>query len=498
MLITMVISLFSVRLVLNALGAVDYGIFTLIAGIISILSFLNAAMTVSTQRYLSFHQGTGNSEMQKKVFTNSWILHVGIGFVVVALLAILMLFLFDGFLNITADRISTAKMIYYFMMVSVFFAMISTPFTASLDSHENMLWIAVVTIVQSFLRLLIAFSLFYFVEADRLFYYGLLIAGTSVVSFMLYAVFCLKNYEECSVKSFMVDKPLMKELAGFAGWNLYSNICYLLNTQGVNLILNLFFGTIVNAAYGIALQVNGQLKNLSLSLLKALNPQIMKSEGMNDRQRMLRVSMMASKFGFFLMAIFAIPSIFEMSVILKFWLKNVPENTIIFCSYFLLATLINQLTIGISPAIQAVGRIKNFQIIIGTVALLYLPLSYLLLMLGQPASSVFVLLVIFEIITGLIKIAFLKINCEIPANEYLKTVVAKMIFPALLICALIYLATIGINSNKQIIITFAISLTVFPVLFYFFGLNDFEKKNIKILLKKYKHHLKSKKLSDLK
>jgi Na+-driven multidrug efflux pump len=484
MFFTIAASLYTVRLLLDALGTSDYGIYTLIAGVISLLSFLNGAMTVSTQRYLSFHQGTGDVQMQRKVFNNSWILHVGIGLLVSVGLLITMPFLFNGFLNIDADRISIAKDLYYFVLISLFFTIISVPFTASLNAHENMLWSAIVLILQSFLKLLIAISLYNFVETDRLFYYGLLMAGVSVISFLLYAIFCLKKYKECSITQFEIDKPLIKELGSFAGWNLYTNLCYVLNTQGSNIIFNLFFGTRVNAAYGIAFQVNGQMKNLSRSLLQALNPQIMISEGLNDRQRTIRISMLASKFGFFLMAIFAIPCIFEMPALLKIWLKDVPEYTTIFSSYFLIATLINQLTVGISPAIQAIGRIRNFQLIIGSVALINLPIAYFLLTIGQPASSVLVIIVLIEIITGILKIVLFERNCEISFTEYFKSVVMKMILPTIINCMLIYVATTLVFSSLQIIPAFTISFVCFPVLFYLLGFNKIEKGLIITLIKK--------------
>ncbi|MCI9846282.1 oligosaccharide flippase family protein [Flavobacterium pectinovorum] len=484
MLISMGISFYSVRLVLNALGTADFGLFNLITGVIVMFTFLNAAMTTSTQRYLSFHQGTGDLDMQVKVFANSWILHIIIGFVIVAVLLALSPFFFDGFLNIPVDRVSTAKSIYYFLAGSMFFTVVTVPFTALLNAHENMLWLAVVMVIESFLKLVVAFSLTWFAEEDRLFFYGFLMAGVTIVSFLLYAIFCLKKYNECSIRSFAVDKILMKELGSFAGWNLFANICYVLNTQGINVLLNVFFGIIVNAAYGIANQVNGQVRGLSFTLLQALNPQIMKSEGMNNRERMLRTAMWATKLGFFLVAFFAIPLIFQMSVVLKFWLKNVPEHTDVFCSLFLIATLINQLTVGITPAIQAMGNIKNFQITIGSVALLTLPICYLSLKYGgMPTSFVFVVIVAVEIITGFLKIVILKKQSGVQISEYLKSVI-KMVIPICITCAIVYLATNWIHSDIRIVLTLAISFILFPVVFYFIGLDSVEKNQIVALIQR--------------
>ena len=475
MLITMGISLYSTRLVLNALGASDFGIFNLIAGVIAMLSFLNAAMTISTQRYLSFHQGTKDVEMQKKVFTNSWILHIAIGVVVVVSLLVLVPFLFGGFLNIPPDRIPIAKTIYYFMSVSVFFTIISVPFTALLNAHENMLWIAIVNIIESVVKLGIALSLLWFIQPERLVVYGVFMAVLSVMVFFLYAVFCLKKYSECSVKNYQIDKPLIKELGSFAGWNLFGTLTYISRMQGLAIILNIFFGTVVNAAFGIANQVYSTLNFLWAALLRALNPQIMISEGMNDRERMLRLSMVASKFGFFLVAMIAIPCIFEMPAILNFWLKNIPEYTVVFCSLSLIAIMTMQLTVGVQSAIQATGKIRNYQIITGSISLLNLPVAYILLRLGFAAYSVLVGFICIELVNNLLKLLLAKKIAHLSIPEYFKRVILKVIIPILLTIISCWIITHTLYFEYRFIFTGMISVIVFAVGIYFTGLCTDEK-----------------------
>lgn len=484
MLITMGITLYSTRLVLNALGASDYGIFNLIAGVIAMLSFLNTAMTVSTQRYLSFHQGTGNFEMQKKVFTNSWALHIIIGAIVMILLLVLEPFLFGGFLNIPVDRIPTAKAIYYFMSISVFFTIISVPFTASLNAHENMLWIAIVNIIESFIKLGIAISLLWFIQAERLFAYGIFMAVLSFISFSLYAVYSLNKYDECSIKKYQIDKPLIKELGGFAGWNLFGALCTFSRSQGLAIILNIFFGTMINAAYGIANQIAAQLTFFSNTMLRAINPQIMKSEGMNDRQRMLRLSMMASKFGFFLLAFIAIPVIFEMPTILKLWLKNVPDYTAVFCSLCLVTILTNQLTVGLQSAIQATGKIKAYQTIIGGMQLLNLPIAYLLLKLSFPPYFVLISSVGVEVVSCVFRLFFLREKAGLSIMEYLEKVLLKEIIPLLCIILTCWLITNYVYFEYRFLITGFISIIAFIISIYFTGLCKDEKILIKEMAKK--------------
>ena len=484
MLITMGFSLYSTRLVLNALGASDYGIFDLIAGVIAMLSFLNAAMTTSTQRYLSFHQGTKDFEMQKKIFTNSWILHIAIGVIVVVLLLTLVPFLFGGFLNIPADNISTAKIVYYFMSVSVFFTIMSVPFTASLNAHENMLWIAVVNIIESVIKLAIASSLLWFIQSERLIVYGILMAVLSIITFSLYVGFCLKKYNECNVRNYQIDTLLIKELGGFAGWNLFGALCGLGRTQGLAVILNLFFGTVVNAAYGIANQVSGQLSFFSQTMLRAINPQIMKSEGMSDRQRMLRLSMMASKFGFFLMALVSIPCLFEMPAILKLWLKKVPENTAVFCSLVLVAVLMQQLTVGLMSALQATGKIKAYQSIVGGILLLNLPIAYYLLKKGFPAYSVLISFICIEFVACLFRLFLSKKNAGLSIKEYFSRVFFKEVIPIAMSTITCWLIVHCLNFEFRFFITGIISVIVLAIFIYISGLCKDEKIMVKVMIKK--------------
>ena len=243
MLLTVGISLYTTRLVLNALGSTDFGIFQLVAGVIAMLSFLNNAMATSTQRFLSFYQGENDMIMQKKVFINSLQIHIIIGLILVIVLESLGFFLFDGFLNIPLDRMNAAKAIYHFMSATVFFTVLSVPFMGTLIAHENLLWVSIVGIVETLLKLGIALLLLTLLN-DKLFIYGLLTECICLLSLILYAVFCFKKYKECTLEGlFTIDRVLMKQLSSFAGWNLFGALCGLGRTQGLAILLNLFCRT---------------------------------------------------------------------------------------------------------------------------------------------------------------------------------------------------------------------------------------------------------------
>lgn len=476
MLLTMGISLYSTRLVLNALGSTDYGIFNLVAGVIAMLAFLNTAMATSTQRYLSFHQAKDEPTILKKIFTNSLMLHVLIGIIIVVVLEIAGVFLFNGFLNIPNNRIESAKIIYHFMAGSIFFSISVVPFIASLNAHENMIWIAFVSIIEVLLKLGVALLLLNS-QYDKLLLYGLLTASISLLILILHMTYCLKNYRECTLYKFWkFDKILIKELTSFAGWNLFGSLCTLGRVEGFTILLNLFFGAVINAAYGIANQVAGQLSFFSVTMLQALNPQIMKSEGADNRKRMLRLSMIASKFSFFLLAVVAIPIIFEMNSILKFWLKNVPEFTVVFCRLILFGTMINQLTIGLQSALQATGKIKFYQIVVGCLILLNLPLAYFLLKLGYPAYSALISYIIIELFACSFRIYFLKKVGGLSISEYFEKVIFREVIPVISSIFICYLITSNFSGSYRFLITTTSSSIIFILSAYFAGLCDDEKE----------------------
>jgi Na+-driven multidrug efflux pump len=484
MLVTIGISLYSTRLVLSALGVSDYGTYNLIAGIIIMLSFINVAMTTSTQRYFSFYQGTKDTKMQKDIFRNSLLLHLAIGVILIIILLLVSLFLFDDFLNIPEERIFAAKAVYYFMLFSVLATVLSVPFTATLNAHENMLWIAIGNTIEVMLKLGVAFSL-YIYDGDKLIFYGLSIAIISIMSLLFYSFFCMKKYSECTLNLHKAVNPkLMKELASFAGWNLFGALCGVGRTQGLAIILNLFFGTVVNAAYGLANQVSGQMNFFSVTMLRALNPQIMKSEGAGDRQRMLRLSMMASKFGFFLLAFVAIPCIFEMPSILHSWLKEIPEYTISFCILILVAIMTNQLTIGLQSAIQATGRIKIYQSIVGIILLLNLPISYFLLKQDFPIYSVMISFIMIELIACGFRILFLKKIVGLSVKEYINRVLLMELVPVLASTSVCLLITNVLCFDFRFIFTFIVSIIVFVICIYFWGLCKDEKAIVNDMAKK--------------
>ncbi len=478
------ISLYSTRLILNALGSTDFGIFSLTASVISLLSFLNAAMATSTQRFLSFYQGKESLDMQKQVFKSSMIIHLFLAIILVLILLSAGIFLFNGVLNIPVDRLDAARYLYYCMCGSLFISIISVPFTATLVAHENMTWIAIILIKETLARLAIAIFISY-IDSSRLETYGILTVASGAINFIMHANYCFRKYDECTMQGmFQFSKKITKELLAFVGWNLLGSLCNVARNQGIPVMLNIFLGTIVNASYGVAAQISGQMSLISSNMLKAINPQIMKAEGAGERQKMLDLAMAGSKFGFLVLAAFAIPCIYEMQALLNFWLGNPPEYSVIFCQLILSSILINQLTIGLPSAIQSTGKIKIFQIFISLATLSYLPLAYVFLKLKLPPYFVLVLAITTELLIGLIRVAFLKKVTGLHFTYFIRKVLIKQAIPVMLSVVLCYVLVSTVDFSFRFILTIPLITLFFLASVYMFSLQPSERNSLNQVLKK--------------
>lgn len=478
--ITMFISLYTTRLILNSLGVVDFGVFNVIGGAITMLTFLNAAMASATQRFMSYSEGEGKIQKQKSIFNVSIILHFIIALSVGVILEIAGLFFFQGVLSIPENRIFAAKAIYQFMIVSTIFTIMTVPYDAVVNAHENMLYFTVVGIIESILKLLVAFFIT-FTLFDKLIIYGLLMASISLFIMIIMRVYCHRKYCECEIdpKQYF-DKVLFKEMTGFAGWSFMGSATSMLGNYGLGIVLNHFFGAILNAAQGIAAQLNGQLSVFSGTMMKALNPAIVKKEGSGERQDMLKLTLVGIKFSFFIFSFFAIPLLIESPYILKVWLKTVPEWTVIFCRFIIVKTLIEHLFWPLNIAIGAQGNIKKINIYKSILNIIPLPLIYLFFSLGSPPYMMYVIsIIIWGFIEGSILIYFTIKNCNMSFIDYLNYVLYKclIVFILPLLIGLIPVFMMH-ESFVRLIIVLLFSIIAFITILYFGALTKEEKKYI--------------------
>lgn len=371
MLLIMAVTLYTSRLVLNVLGVEDFGIYNVVGGVVMMFAFLNGAMAQSTQRFLSFEIGRNNKEQLKKVFSLSVTIHIGIAILILVLAETLGLWFLNTKMNIPADRMEAARWIYQFAIFSFMVSVVQVPYNAAIIAHERMQVYAYISIAEAALKLFVAFALTW-TAFDKLKVYAVLVFGVNVMIAFLYRLYCKWKIKECRYR-FIWDKKLYTTLTGFAGWNLFGTFAWLMKSQGLNVILNIFFGPLLNAAYGIANQVNTAVNSFVQNFSMALNPQIVKSYAAGDLSYTVTLLFRGARFSYYLFLFFAVPLLIETEVILKLWLKNVPEYAVIFTRLVIINSMFESFTYTMGTAIQATGKNKLYQFIVGGTILLNLP-----------------------------------------------------------------------------------------------------------------------------
>lgn len=406
MVLIMAISFYTSRVVLNALGESDFGIYNVVGGVVVILSFLNGAMTGSTQRYINVELGRGNLTSLKRTFATSMIIHLWLALVVTILAETIGLWFLNSYMNIPPQRMFAANIVYQCSVFSFIATVLTVPHNAAIIAHEKMSAFAYISIVEAMLKLGSALMLLV-VPGHLLSWYAFFMLITSVAPRVLFYVYSLKNFKECKVNLHAErDNTLTREMLSFSGWSVFGSLGYILHTQGIAIILNIFYGTIVNAAQGISMQVNTLVRSFSDNFLQALKPQLIQTYAAGELGQMHQLLFRGSRLAIFLTAFFAIPIIIECGSLLTLWLKIVPDYTVGFVRIVLLISLIDAFTPVLSTAQNATGKIKKYQIVLTTIGFLHLPIVILLFALGfSPMWSFYVYLII-TIILQCVRIGF--------------------------------------------------------------------------------------------
>ena len=473
--INMVLSLYTVRLVLAILGESDYGIYTLLAGVVAMMSFATNSLVLTTQRFISFYQGKGDKEELKDVFNNSLVIHLFLAVLVLVVLEAVTPLLFNGFLNISANRIPAAKGMYQLMIVILSVTFVTSPFRALLISHENIVYISIVDILDGILKVVFVILLAR-IPYDKLISYGVILLGVQLFNFFAFAGYGYLKYEECILPRLgRIKKALVKEMLSFAGWSVYSVGCVIGRQQGIAIVLNRILGTVINAAYGIAFQISGTTGFLSSSLVNAITPQIVKAEGGGNRKKSLWLSQVTCKFMFFLLSAICIPCIFEIDNILGWWLKEVPQYAGMFCIMVMLAQMVDALTIGLIHINNAIGRIGWFSVIINTPKLLTFPIVFFCIKGGAPLYSVAVVFVSIELMCSLLRLPFIQRRAGLNLRVFFREVFAMELLPMFMCVATCLLVVNLLSFNYRFIVTILVSMAVYGIAVYGIGLTKNER-----------------------
>lgn len=486
--INTVLSLYSTRLILDALQVSDYGIYTVVGGVVAMLGFITNALVITTQRYVSYYHGQGNPQEVRSIFVNSLVLHIFLG----ALLTIVLLlpkdWIIHHILSIPSSRIIVAGHIYVITTFMLFFTIINAPFKALFIARENIVYIAVVEVADAVIKFILAISLAY-VSSDKLLVYAVLMGAIVVVNLLAFSIYALFRFKECTIliRPKDIKKSVIRQLLGFVGWTTYGMGAVAGRNQGTAVVLNHFFGTAVNAAYGIAFQIYGAVAFVVTSILNAMNPQIMKLEGGKEREKMLSLAGKESKFSVAILSIATLPLIIEMPSILEVWLKEVPPYTSLFCRFILISFLCDQLTMGLQTAIQATGLIKSYTLLIYTPKLLFVPVIWMMFLYGYSITSMMILFIIVELFVALIRMPYCKLKINLSISNYVREVIIPQIPLCLFICIVGIACSTCLNFPFRFVLTYVISAITGIFCAWLFILDKEEKRYVAQLFAKRIH-----------
>ena len=423
MLFIMAVQLYTSRVVLNTLGVVDYGLYNVVGGIVTMFAFLNGAMVTSTQRYITFELGRKNIERLKVVFTTCVQIQLFISIAIVLLCETIGLWFFYEKMIIPENRLNAAFWVYQLSIFTMCIQVMSVPFNSDIIAHERMGAFAIISVAEVVLKLAVVFLLA-IGDFDKLVFYAILIAIVQIFIQILYIRYCYTHFTESHL-SRGYDKKLVNEIAKFMGWNVWGNLAGTLFGTGINLMLNVFFGPVVNAARAVAVQVETAVHQFSTNFMMAVNPQITKLYAQDNLPEMHQLLFRASKFSFFLLFALSLPVILETDFLLTLWLKNVPEYAVVFLRILLFIVIIDAVARPSMTAAAATGNVKLYQSLVGGILLTIVPIAYVVLKLDGPPYSVYLVHLIICIVAFVTRLLVVRKLISLSLRQYFREVILR-------------------------------------------------------------------------
>ena len=475
MILVMAVTLYTSRVVLNTLGVEDYGIYNVVGGIVAMFGFINSSMSSATQRYLTFTLGKGDEKRLRTIFSTALQIHALIAGIVFVLGETVGLWFLWNKMQIPVDRMDAAFWVLQCSILSAVVMIVSVPYNADIIAHERMSVFAYISVVEVILKLLIVYLLVVF-SADKLILYGILILMVQVVIRFCYSIYCNRHFEESNYLH-VLDKSLFKEMTGFAGWSMFGNLSAVMLTQGVNMLLNVYFGPIINAARAVAVQIQGVMLQFVGNFQTALNPQITKTYASGDMRQMHALMFRSARFSFYLVLLLALPVLYETEFILTAWLKIVPDHTVIFTRIIICMTLMCPISNPMVVANRATGKVRMFEMISGGVLFLVFPVSWILLEYGFPAYSVFIVNFVLEGVALLARMLVLRYLIEIGIREWVQNLFLRI--GLVIITSVILPSVVYVSLQEGIVRFIAVGMSCMFSVFvttYLLGLTTSERK----------------------
>lgn len=480
MIVIMIVTLYTTRVVLNVLGETDYGIYNIVGSVVVSMVFIQNALMSATQRFLSYEMGLAEEGDVGNVFSSSMNLHLKFLIIIIVILETIGVWFLNYVLKIPSDRLFAANVVYQFSIITFGLNLIRIPFNAIIISHESMNIYAVLSIVEAIFKLSIVIALKY-LYSDKLITYGLLVFVITLLINGMYISYCRRNYKKETYINLKGDKEVIKKMRGFLGWNLLGGVTSVATHEGPNYFMNYYLGVTVNAAMGIAKQVSSAVYQFTANFQAAFNPQIVKAYASNEKEYLFNLINKTSQLSFYLLFIFALPLFLCADYIFTLWLIDVPEYTVVFCVLMVLSQLIAAISSPLWMVAHATGDIKQYQIVMSIINLMIIPVSYVVLHFKYPVYLVLAFQVFLNLLVYAYRLWFAKVRIGFPVMPYLKDVVLKCFLLALIITPLPSFLAFCAKGFWQNFGVVTMSLLLSVVVIYFKGL-DFESR---IAIKSY-------------
>lgn len=477
--IILLVSLYTSRVVLNTLGVSDYGVYNVVGGLVAMFSVISSSLSTSVSRFITYELGHGDLEKLKRIFSTSVNIQVGISLIVIVVAEIVGIWFLNNKMNIPEGRINAANWVFQCSLLSFVINIISVPYNADIIAHEKMSAFAYISILEAVLKLAVVYMLS-ISHYDKLVTYAVLLVIVALIVRFTYSIYCRKHFEE-SRYHFIIDKPLIKEMTGFAGWSFFGNTAYMLNVQGVDMLINVFFGVTLNAARGVATQVQNAVMQFVNNFTVAINPQITKSYAAGDLQYVYKLVCRGARFSYFLLLLFAVPIVCEADYILKLWLGIVPEYAGTFLRLTLFGTMASILGNSMLNAIQATGNIRSYQIWITISGCLVFPLTWVAFKYGMPPIATYVIYIVVYFLLNFVRLYFAKKQLGFPVRMYIVDVLLRVFVVTVLsfVFPLLLISNVE-ESFLRLMITVVGSVCSTGILIYILGLERTERKKISV------------------
>lgn len=484
LLLTIIVGLYASRMILKILGVTDFGIYNVVGGVVVFMGYFNDVMSQGTTRYLTFSLGKGDRLELKKIFTACFSIHFVLAVITLILAETIGLWFLNNRMNIPEGRYYAANWVYQFAVFSAFLNVMQVPYSATIIAHEKMSIYAYMSIFDAVMKLLAVYLLFV-INYDKLIVYSLFYFIVDMLSIVLYRIYCHSKFQECSF-SFEYNKKIYREIFSYTGWNAVGTMAYLCNTQGINLLLNIFFGPIVNASRGLANTVNSLVNKFVLNFQVANRPQIVKYYAQSNLKEMHKLIMNSSKFSSYLLILFGIPVFIETPFLINLWLGQVPQYVVIFIRLTLILNLIQVVDYPLGTGLKAYGKMKLPNLTSCIIYLMILPITFFLLKLGYSPICSYIVHIIMYPLAMFCDLLILKRYLGFKISIFFNEVILRVLIVSILAFLFPYIASLFLNTgwHRLLIVSIVSILSTFIVVFTI-GINSNNRKNIALKFKKF-------------